>query len=57
MFRLEDAVSVADESERRARVIGEFHLGAHVAGELDDIFKKVSMFLLFVMEMELEIEA
>ena len=53
LFRLEDTASVAGESKRGASVIREFHLGAHVTGELDDISKEVSMLLLFVMEQEL----
>lgn len=45
--RLEDTVSVAGDLEKR---MGEFHLGARVSGELDDIFKEVSILLLFCNE-------
>lgn len=44
-------MSVVVESHREACVRGEFHLGARVAEELDDIFK-VSTLLLFLMELE-----
>jgi hypothetical protein len=57
LFRLEDTASVVGELERGASDIREFHLGARVMGELDDISKEVSMLLLFVMEQELGIEA